>query len=440
MSTDIGLGLIWFTGPRPGAFILDDKSPEGRHEPHLGGLLSDHRYLTNLGFDEYKSMQESFPSLTRQALPDNGLVVSLLTLAQELGMPAKDGPIKEHERLQILQVLRHVFATACFRLGLDPLEGTPHQNHFKKRIFKRTTPGIKHVSALPNVAVSDLSPAPHRWISVPGPKLEGVRYRTVTVSRYSLYSALLQQPTPSGQWARGEAGASALQMLECISESTDVLARVRVAGARRKLFPDPETTKDPRRFYTGQELRIINTEGGSFEVLEWWTGPISAPPRLPDTNALSLADGVMLEMMHRSWRENPATGFWLSVGERLSMHHLAHQLHQSGIPVRGYGTGKISICTPTDHEAQAEQDKAILGYQGYGVQLPLTDIASNPCLPSLLSSLTPIQAIALGGVKRLQFIDEAITRGDGTRLDHLLAEADQALKHRCQHSDEKGTQ
>lgn len=427
---DLGLGLIWFTGDLA-CHVFDAERPKGECMTRPAGLLSDHRYLTNLNYNQHFSFLDEHPDIGRHLSMDATLIVKANTLAEEIGMPRFE-PTQDPDKLRtIVETLFHVYQHVCRRAQLDPLTMDFTPKGVREFVFHRTTSGA--IRAVTENEVKDgLSVLPHRWISTNTALPEGAYRRRITVSRYHLYRFLLSAPVPTGDWEEGESGVSLETMLATRTESHDILVRGRLKDLPRAGFPDPVTTDGARRYFTGDELAHIVASGREIEVLSWLHGDIESPPALQETNAMSLADAVLLEIMHRSWRENRGTGFWLAVAERMHLQTLAFEMHRAGIPVLGYGNGKVLIATPEDREdktARQEQDTLLLKeFSAYHVQPPLEHLTDHPLLEDIASSLTDLQALALAGPRHLATLDDALTRGDGEAFDDCIDKAEEELE------------
>lgn len=429
------LGLLWFYGKdkqhgihfAPGN---DESVP--LDWGHLAENVEEgHFYLSNLSLPALQEVMDDQPaSVMSGVLHDKGLIVGVQTLADELGIrTSKDEP--DTGELAILASIRRAFEAACYRLGLNLEETGIQQRRIRRQIFERSASSAMKATSIEGADLS-FSPAPHRWISVPRDWVEGVHIKRVTLSRHSLFSLLLRQPVPVGEWLMGSDSATPDMILNAVGEQRDILLEADVT------LPEPSgdgafmsvvTTQEPRALYTGQEVRRMVDEGITFTVKRWWHGETAPARALPETHPLSLADGLMLEMMHRSWRENPEIGFWLSIAERITLHHLAERLHQQGVELCGYGSGKLTFLAPDDRDAAQGVDKRLLrDNHRFGVQLPLSDLRSHPELPTLVDYLTDQQVIALADPALLGAIDRRITQGDQEGMERLLEQADDALK------------
>lgn len=429
---DLCLGLIWITGEQS-CYVFDAERPAGECMTRPKNLLSDHRYLTNLSYDAHGKFLDDhreYHGLGGLLCMDTTLIVGLNTLAEEIGMPRFEKTQDPEHFVEILATLYHTYRHVCLRTGIDPLgiEFTP--KGVRETIFHRTTNGA--VRAVTDDEVKEgLSVTPHRWVNTGTVLPDGAYRRRLTISRQALYYPLLSALTPIGDWSEGEPSASLASILSARSPEHDVLIRGRLNDLPRTGFPDAITTENARRYYTGEEVALIADSDRELEVLNWWHGEVGSAPALPEFNTLSLVDDVILEIMHRSWRENRGTGFWQSVAERLRLQRLARSMHLAGIPVLGYGSGKIVIATPEDREdktARHEQDTLLLTKFGeFGIQPPLEHLLDHPDLASLVPHLTDLQALSLAGPTFLRRIDEAITLGDADRYNEAINEADAAL-------------
>lgn len=426
---DLGLGLIWFTGELA-CYVFDASRPEGECLTRPSGLLSDHRYLSNLNYEEHGRFLDEHPEMGRMLCMDTTLIVGTTTLAEEIGMPRHEQTKDPEHFQQLLHSLYSTYRHVCLRVGLDPVSMDFTQKGVREFIFYRTTNG-----ALRNVTDAEIkegiSVAPHRWINTGTPLPDGAFPRRLTLSRHQLYHPLLSAPTPVGEWVEGEANATMEVILATRTPTHDILVRGRLKDLPRKGFPDPVDTNDARRYFTGEEMALIAESGREFEILGWYHGSVDSPPALSELDPLSLADDVMLEVMHRSWRENRGTGFWHAVGERIHLQRLAYQIHNAGIPVLSYGSGKIVIATPDDKEdpsARHEQDQRLLELFGaHGIQPPLEHLYANPKLVDMVQHLTHLQALSLAGPEFLRRLDDAITVGNPEAYNAAIDDADIAL-------------
>lgn len=427
---DLGLGLIWFTGDLA-CHVFDEERPKGECMTRPGGLLSDHRYLTNLSYKKYFDFLDEHPEIGQHLCMDATLIVSARTLAEEIGMPRFEQTQDPEQFHELLETLFHVYLHVCRRGNIDPLTIDFTPKGVREHVFYNTTNGaIRAVTD--SEVVEGLSVKPHRWVNTTTKLPDGAFRRRITVSRYHLYRFLLSKPMPAGDWVDGDTGASMEAMLSARTESHDILVRGRLKDLPRSGFPDQVTADDARRYFTGAELAYIAESGRDIDVLGWWHGDLEVPPALPETNSMSLADAVLLEIMHRSWRENRGTGFWLAVAERMHLQELAYKMHQAGIPVLGYGSGKIVIATPEDREdktARQEQDALLLSeFSAYRVQPPLEHVVDHPDLGMLTDHLTDLQAIALAGPRLLAKLEGTLTTGDGEAFDACINEAEIELE------------
>lgn len=427
---ELGLGLIWFTGDLA-CHVFDAERPNGECKTRPQGLLSDHTYLTNLDYKAYFAFLEEHPELASHVVIDSTLIVRTNVLAEEIGLPSlRVGQTQDPDLLQeILKTLYQVFKHVCLRTGIDPLAMDFTPRGVREHAFYRTTSGS--VRAVTEQEIQQgLSVKPHRWISTNVALPEGAFRRRITVSRYHLYRYLLSAPIPVGQWEEGDAGASIETMMAARTSTHDILVRGRLRDLPSMGFPDAVTTDGARRYFTGAELSVIAEEGREIEVLSWSHGEIASPPALQEMNAMSLADAVILEITHRSWRENRGIGFWLAVAERMHLQSLASKMHQAGIPVLGYGSGKVVVATPEDSSARQEQDSLLLReFSAYHVQPPMEHLRDHPELGNdLTDHMTDLQALALAGPGLLAEVDDAFTHGDNARFEAALDKADEKLE------------
>lgn len=439
---DLGFGLIWFTGDLA-CYVFDDERPEGECMTRPKGLLSDHRYLTNLTYKQYGEFLDEHPELGRSTCMDTTLIVGANTLAEEIGMPHFDKTKDPDFFRELLETLYQTYRHICQRTGIDPLGVDFTPKGVREYIFHSTTNGA--LRAVTDEEITEgLSVAPHRWVSTNTSLPEGAYRRRLTVSRHMLYLTLLSAPTPTGDWSVGDPDATLEMMLEARTESHDILVRGRLKDLPKSGFPDALETASARRYFTGHEVAHLAQSGREMEVLNWWHGGVDSPPALPEVNSLSLADDVILEIMHRSWRENRGTGFWLATQERMHLHHLAKQIHEAGIPVLGYGSGKIVIATAEDREdkaARQEQDTMLLQSFGeYGIQPPLDHLMDHPDLPGLAEHLTSLQALAISGPRFIAKFDDAITRGDVEAFNDAIDEAEATFNNLGSHDANPGDQ
>lgn len=435
-NDDIGLGLLWFVNDQA-CYCFDATRPHGEkmEEPHK--LLSDHHYLTNLTYEGHRDFVKKRPELASVLCMETTMIISTRLLAEEIGLPKRPAENDPEPFVAVLRTLYTTFQHICRRSGIDPLTMKFTTAGIREFIFYQTTNG-----AIRNVTTEEvnegLSVKPHRWIDTGTPMpSEGAFRRRLTISRSDLYLSLLAAPTPVGNWIEGDPAASVATMLGARSDSTDILVRGRLSDVPHLGFPDVVTTREPRKYFTGEEIAFLADTDRELEVLGWWHGPISSPPALPEVQSMSLADHLLLEIMHRSWRENRGTGFWLAAAERIRLHHVAKGLHDMGIPVSGYGTGKITIITPEDEQARHEQDEMILKhFNQYGLQLPLDKLGNHPRLASLLDYVTDLQAVALAGPTHLAELDHAITDGDNERFTKCIQAVEDSLNARIEKASE----
>lgn len=433
MGQQAGLGLVWFYGDDSGIQFL----PGAEQGQALDwGALTDSvesgaTFLSNLKLPALHERMMDHADAIRGVVHDKGMIVSITALADELGVtPAHQAPSASEQA--VLCSIRDALQEACWRLGLNLDEVGTQQREIRRRIFERTaSPGMRATS----IEEADLSfsPAPHRWIKVPREWKEEARIKRVTLLRHTLYASLLRQPVPVGEWRMGSDSATPEMILNAVSERHDILLEADVmipeADPSQFDFISVLATQEPRTLYTGQEVRRMVEDGIDFTIKRWWHGETAPAPDVPDVHPLSLADGLMLEMIHRSWRENPELGFWLSIAERMTLHHLASRLHEQGIEVCGFGSGKLTLIIPTDTETAQGLDQRILRENhAFGVQPPLSELRAHPDIASLVDYLTDQQVIALASPELLGAIGKSITQGDQESLDTLLAQADEALE------------
>jgi hypothetical protein len=420
-----GFGLLWF-GKNDEIHCFNPGVRESIVLGSLADLPDEGIYLSNLTHKAFFSLLDDFSERSDQLLHDRSLFVSLKTIAEELGLNRGIGPVITEKDACILNTVRITFETACQRLGLNLYQTGVMARIIRSSVFKRTTTtGMKtpSIEEMPEA----FSPAPHRWVNVPGQPVKGTHQLRVTVSRHTLYETLLKQPVPTGEWRRGDSLATPAVILNGMGDQYDVLveATIQEPGSQ---FPSALTTDAPTRLFTGTELKRAIKEGIPIEIYQWWHGPTQIVPALPETNKVSLADGVMLEMIYRSWRENPEVGFWVGTAERLTLHHLASALRQVGIEVTGYGSGKLLVRRPNERQARQDQDQRLLKeFHPYGVQLPLAALGDHDALKELIDCMTDIQVLALADTTLLGKIEVAITDGDEAKLNMLLNEADSSL-------------
>lgn len=429
------LGLLWFSdGAQQDVLHLapDSDDVEALDTTSLGeSMAAGGFYLSNLPLNVLYDRLTDDPDMAERVFHDKGLIVSVTTVGDELGLVVR-GDADEDARNSLLRSLRDAFQAACYRLGIDLEQTGVQQRRIRQWIFERTASDEMRTTSIEDRGLA-MSPAPHRWVNVPLEWVDGVKVGRVTLLRHSLFPSLLRQPVPVGEWRVGSESATPEMILNAVGDHRDILLEAEVdpehAGSESGAFLSVIATQEPRGLYTGQEVRRMVEEGIPFTIQRWWHGPTAETPALPETHPLSLADGLMLEMIHRSWRENPEIGFWLSIAERMTLHHLAALFHRKGIEVRGYGSGKLTVRVPNDPEAARSLEKRILSdHHPFGVQLPLGNLREHPELPELVESLTDQQVIALASPGLLGPIDACITLGDQAGLEALLEQADAALQ------------
>jgi len=436
-STTPSFGLLWFFNEQQQAVCLYPGESEAVPTDWSRLDSSDAFFLSNLPLATLQEVMADSESAVNQVFHDKGLIVSVSALADELGI----GEVKETltaDQAAILAAVRNAFELACGRLALDVASIGLQQREIRRHIFSRTASRAMQKTSIESSGLS-LSPAPHRWVNVPLPWVEDAHFRRVTLQRHSLYSSLLRQPVPVGEWRVGSENATPEMILNTVGEHHDILLEASIdednLTTEKGRFVSVIATQSARELYTGQEVRRMIDEQIMFRIHRWWHGATAAAPALPETHPLSLADGIMLEMIHRSWRENPEIGFWLSIAERMTLHHLARLCHQQGIEVSGYGSGKLMVLAPNETSAFQSIDKRLLrDYHAFGVQLRLDALREHPELPKLLDYLTDQQAIALASPGLLGEIDQCINTGDQTGLEACLSQADQALQDYLTHA------
>ena len=430
----LALGLLWFYDNHEKAIHV----PAGKDNLEVlawaaleQSVTQDAFYLSNLTLDALHERMIDHSEVVHRVLHDKGLIVSAAAIGDELGLGELADPLSD-EQGAILISIRDAFQAACFRLGLNLAKTGIQQRHIRQEIFARTASEAMQATSIEDADLS-LSPAPHRWVSVPLEWVDDTHFRRITLQRQTLYPSLLRQPVPAGHWKVGSDNATPDMILNAVSDHRDILLEANVEGEQGALAPNGflsvMATQSPRTLYTGQEVRKMVNEGISFSITRWWHGPTAPAPALPETHPLSLADGLMLEMIHRSWRENPEIGFWLSIAERMTLHHLASLFFKQGIEVSGYGSGKLTIRAPNAPVACQTRDKRLLrDDHPFGIQLPLSDLRPHPELPELVELLTDQQAIALAAPGLLGPIDRSINEGDQAALESYLEKADDALR------------
>lgn len=427
-TTIAPIGLIWFSSDNQPYFIVKPESDRVEMCATLKDCPKGY-YLTNLDFKALHELIERMPEWTEHLMHQKGLFVNVVNVAEELGLPESLPQDITTEIDGILVTVKHSFNQACFRLGLDLGETGVRPRAMQRRIFSRTASPAMQQTSIEDAGVS-FSPQPHRWVKVPTSYSDDNEMIRISLDRKRLYGALLTTAVPVGEWLEGDDKASMEIVISAMSEQHDVLvdAELDIPISPPTGFPSTYHTDYSRTLFTGQEIRQLVKEGIGFKVRRWWHGRIAPAPKVLSSQSISMADGLMLEMVHRSWRENPEIGFWLAITERVSLHGFARRLFDTGVEIRGFGTGKIMVRCQKDAAAKDSLITRLLKQnKGYGLQFPLNSLRQHPELYELLPLMTDQQSIAMASPTWLRKIDAALRVGDKQALKDCMRQVDQSL-------------
>lgn len=422
------IGLIWFDKQGQPRYLV---APQSDVTVACDAIIDCPAgyYLTNLDYQGLHQWIDELPEWGDYLMHQRGLLANTANVADELGMPDILPSDLTPELNAILVTVKQSFNQACFRLGLDLRETGVRTRRIQQRVFSRTASAAMQETSIEEAGVA-FSPTPHRWVTVPTVYSDDIEVVRVSMDRKMLYGSLLATAVPVGEWLEGDDKASSDIVLSAVSDHHDILleATLHVPTEAPSSFPASFHTDEPRNLFTGQEVRRLVKEGISFDVHRWWHGPTAPAPKLLPTHAVSLSDGLMLEMVHRSWRENPEIGFWLSIAERLALHGFARKLHDGGVEVRGFGTGKVMVRCQKSLEAKNSLITRLLKQnKGYGLQFSLSDLRAHPALPELLEFMTDQQSVAIASPSWLAELDSAIREGDKEVLAEHFKGVDKAL-------------
>ncbi|CAM3787137.1 hypothetical protein VRRI112168_00415 [Vreelandella rituensis] len=437
MSSETRFGLAWFFDLK-NCVIVDPLHPSGRNIALPSDLSPDIIYLTNLSARDIDSLD--VPDITRNLLLDEyTFTVRPSAVAMDLGWQteamsgvALDPDVKK----AILTAVWRGYQVAFERAGIIPgLHHKAQKGAFLQELCEKTLPGEFRQPAWPDIPQVKLKTAINAWVNVQRPpSADSHIIRTLSVDRHAFYRTFLAHPLPVGLWEGGDPGATQEMMLGHLSDDRGILVRGAFTPVTNTSFPSSCFTAQSREHFIAYEVLSLEEENAKIQVADWWSGELKcAPDMLADIEEISLGDALLLEMVHRSWRHNPATGYWMACTERLALHGIAESIHSPLIPVLGYGSGRLTIATPRDSQKMAEQDKALESIAGdLMLQVPLDLTWQGDNLAGRLPLLSAIQRVAICGHSYLYAIDQAIDQVDQTAIDSVLSQAETSLTQRIE--------
>lgn len=428
-------GLAWFES-LDRCLVVDAEHPDGAMLESPKDLRPDHVYLTNLPRGSIQDIDAS-DALKAQLRDEYTFCVKASAVAIDLGwqteLVSKMG-LPTGKKCQILKAIHGGFLTAFRRAGIDPCDPryADGQPTMRRDLWQKTMPEAFQVESWPDISPSHLASQSHAWVNISRPPGDDTFIRTISVTRSITYPALLEMPLPVGEWERGDPQTPDSIVLSQLDDDTGVLIKGKVTNGYDGPFVSCCHTTTPRQHFTAFEINALREESASIHIEDWWSGKTAAP-ELPvsEVEDISLGDSILLEMVHRSWRNNPATGYWMACCERMGLHGAAEYLHSSEIPVLGYGSGRITIASPRDPAALEEQDRALLAkLPDLCLQIPLNLNWEGDSLRWRLPMLSELQQLAISDPGQLTKIDAAIDSGDQAEIDKTMADIKAALEQR----------
>lgn len=430
MSTD-KLGIAIFDDMTSGALI---DSNGAKYSSNIKeDLKTDVFYICNMSKAEisYLGISEEQKGVL---LPESLLSVKPYHVASELGYCSAS--VKEEAKLSnrmvnILEAVRQGFVSALHRAGISLEEVLENSNgSFLEKIYKKTMPPQFQGESWPGILLGDRNPEVHTWVKT-GETLSkgGNEPRILSVNRSVFYNACLSYPVPTGTWEQGDPAATQTIILETMTDDHGVLVKGVMEPPETLSFVPSCTTVDDRNFYIAHEVASVDEEGGHIRIADWWSGPLETPSHpLEQHYVSSLGDSILLEMAHRSWRKQGNTGYWIACTERLMLHGISEALHNAGIKVLGYGSGRIRIESPTEKAARAQQDLVLKEFvEVMGLQIPIENSWDAEDIKLRFEMLSAPQRYAMCGGEFLKNLDIAIDKKDQVLIDELHAEAKQQL-------------
>ena len=386
-------------------------------------------YLTNMsaeiGFLPISEEQQ------KRLLNERALSVRPSALAQDLGWPShvSDGEIEL--KTSILSAIRQGYLSAIFRAGITVSELVMmNPSEFLNLIYSRTMPKDYRGEAWPDITLSERTAEIHAWVRTGLEPPAGHRIRTLSVNRSVFYNACLSQPIPTGLWEQGAPSATQAMILGNMSESQGVLVKGKLEPPQNLAFLPSCTTIEDRDCYIAHEVASIEEEGGHLRIADWWSGPLTAVKHPLEVHyEASLGDAILLEIVHRSWRKNTETGYWLACTERLMLHGIAEALNAAGIKILGYGSGRITIATPSNADDEAQQDKILSDYiRPLALQIPINSNWTPEDIKWRLPMLSYMQRYFLCGNDVMPNLDKAIDSAEQSQIDSVQVQAKQAFQ------------
>lgn len=396
-------------------------------------LKTDVFYICNMSKTEISYLgisEEQKGTLLQESL----LSVKPYQVASELGYcsaSVKEAAKLSNRMANILEAVRQGFVSALHRAGISLDEILENSNgSFLDKIYKKTMPPQFQGEAWPGILLGDSSSGVHTWVKTGKSLSQGDHeLRTLSVNRSVFYNACLSYPVPTGVWDQGDPAATQTIVLETMTDDHGVLVKGVMEPPENLSFLPSCKTIDDRSFYIAHEVASVDEEGGHIRIADWWSGPLETPTHpLEQHYTSSLGDSILLEMAHRSWRKKGNTGYWIACTERLMLHGISEALHNAGIKVLGYGSGRITIESPTDKASRAEQDLVLKEFvEVMGLQIPIENSWNAEDVKLRFEMLSAPQRYAMCGGEFLKNLDLAIDQKDQTLIDELHTEAKQKL-------------
>lgn len=380
-------------------------------------LLPETVYLTSLKQNEMHFLPGNLGD--KKLLSESFLLVKFFPLCVELGWPqsiATNEVVIDKDIVNILMSVRQGYVSALNRAGIDVSTLDPDTpKMFSDAIYSKTMPKKHRGSSWPDIGIQDRDSGIHAWVRTGFQVPDGHSLRTLSVDRLRFYSSLLSIPMPCGQWSQGDPAASQRIILDNMTDNEGVLVQGHHEAGDPGSFISCCTTIEPREMYTAHEVVGAQEERGYIRIKNWWSGPLERIeyPLKDDMQEGSLGDGILIEMVHRSWRKHHEKGYWLACAERLMLHGIAEALQASGVNIYGYGSGRITITSPKVKSEADDQDSKITQFVSpLAIQMPINLSWDINDLKWRLPFLSQTQIYSKAGDETLVKLDKAIDEGD----------------------------
>lgn len=111
------------------------------------------------------------------------------------------------------------------------------------------------------------------------------------------------------------------------------------------------------------------------------------------------------------------------------LHGIAEALNAAGIKILGYGSGRITIATPSNADDEAQQDKILSDYiRPLALQIPINSNWTPEDIKWRLPMLSYMQRYFLCGNDVMPNLDKAIDSAEQSQIDSVQVQAKQAFQ------------